>query len=130
MNISSRKVLRWAGIPLGIALIAYLAWDGSKGFSAAGICAGLALLAAAGSMLYLKQLERIGEKNILGRIHAEFAPEAQVPVLEAYQHLKVKELEGLFAKILDDAHGDQNAVKRLSGLAESIGWKAYLENKW
>ena len=43
---------------------------------------------------------------------------------------RTKELEGLFLKILDDARGDVEQVKKLAALAESVGWKAFLENKW
>jgi hypothetical protein len=130
MNGSFRKLLRWIGIPLGLALIVYLAWDGSKGLSAAGILAGISLLAVAAAMLSIKQMEVTSEKNIRQRIRSEVQPESQARVVQVYEHLKGKELEGLFAKILDDAHGDANAIQRLSGLAESIGWKAFLENKW
>jgi hypothetical protein len=42
----------------------------------------------------------------------------------------MKELEYLFAKVLDDAKGDMREVKKLAAVAESIGWKAFLENRW
>lgn len=39
-------------------------------------------------------------------------------------------MEGLFSKILDDGNGDAGKVKKLASVAESIGWKAFIENQW
>ena len=129
-GISSKKLLRMIGIPLAIALVAYLVWDGSKGFSGAGLCAGAGLLLVAGAMAYIKQMELVSDRNIAQRIRTEYPSESQAEVVKAYDHLKVRELEGLFVKILDDAKGDVNVVTKLSALAENIGWKAFIENKW
>ena len=129
-GISSRRLLRMIGIPLGVALVAYLVWDGSKGFSAGGICAGLGLLLAAGAMAYIKQMEVVSERNITQRIRTEYPPEAQSEVRKAYERLKVKELEGLFTKILDDANGDPRKAAQLAVVAEGVGWKAFMENRW
>ncbi len=49
---------------------------------------------------------------------------------ELYDQLKAKELEYLFQKVLDDAHGNLDEARKLTGLAESIGWKAFLETRW
>jgi len=76
-----------------------------NGWGGGGICAGIGLILVAGAMIYLKRLENISERNIDQRIKAEFSPEAQPQVLKIYEHLKIKELEGLFVKILDDAKG-------------------------
>ena len=129
-SISSKRLLKVIGVPLAIALVLYLIWDGSKGFSTAGICVGVGLLLVAGAMLYIRQMELVSERNITKRIRAEYSSESQAEVFKVYEHLKVKELEGLFGKILDDAKGDVNAVGKFAGLAENVGWKAYLENKW
>ena len=95
-----------------------------------GIIASIALLLVVGAILYLKRMQNVTEKDILRRVRAEYSLESQKQVLEFYRHLKTKELEGLFSKILDDAKGDINKVKKLTNVAESIGWKAFLENEW
>ena len=95
-----------------------------------GIIASIALLLVVGAILYLKRMQNVTEKDILRRVRAEYSPESQKQILELYRHLKTKELEGLFSKILDDAKGDINKVKKLTNVAESIGWKAFLENEW
>lgn len=95
-----------------------------------GIIASIALLLVVGAILYLKRMQNVTEKDILRRVRAEYSLECQKQVLEFYRHLKTKELEGLFSKILDDAKGDINKVKKLTNVAESIGWKAFLENEW
>ena len=79
-------------------------------------------------MVYLKRLENITEHSITQRIRNEYPSESQSQVFEIYEHLKTKELEGLFQKILDDAHGDISEVKKYASLAESVGWKDFLEN--
>ena len=90
----------------------------------------IGLLLVVEAMLYLKQMENTAEKNVVQRIRAEYAPESHSEVFELYEHLKMKELEGLFLKILDDAKGDATKVKKLVSLAESMGWQAFLENRW
>ena len=129
MNTSrqSIRLLIYTGIAVVIAVIVYTIWIGG---SSGGICAGLGLLLVAGALIYLKRMENVSTKSVAQRIKAEFPPEIQPQVFDVYEHLKVKELDGLFAKILDDAHGDVNQVKKLAGVAESVGWQAFLENKW
>ena len=129
-SISSKRLLKVIGIPLAIALVLYLVWDGSKGFSIAGICAGVGLLLVAGAMLYIKQMEIVSERNITKRIRAEYPSDLQAEIIKVYEHLKVKELEGLFGKILDDAKGNASQVAKLASVAESVGWKAFMENHW
>lgn len=129
-SISSKRLLKVIGIPLAMALVLYLVWDGSKGFSTAGICAGVGLLLVAGAMMYIKQMEIVSERNITKRIRAEYSSESQAEILKVYEHLKVKELEGLFGKILDDAKGNASQVAKLASVAESVGWKAFMENHW
>ena len=82
------------------------------------------------AMLYLRQLQSVSEKVVSQRIKAEYPPELQPYVFETYRHLKIKELEGLFLKILDDSKGDLEKVKKLASVAENVGWQAFLENKW
>lgn len=38
--------------------------------------------------------------------HAEYPAESQQHVREIYEHMKLKEMEGNFQKILDDTKGD------------------------
>ena len=95
-----------------------------------GIIASIALLLVVGAILYLKRMQNVTEKDILRRVRAEYSLESQKQVLEFYRHLKTKELEGLFSKILDDSKGDINKVKKLTNVAENVGWKAFLENDW
>jgi hypothetical protein len=130
MSIWSKKLLRIAGIPVALALILYLIWSIWTGWDFADIVAGVGLVLVLGAMYYLQRMDIISERDITQRIRAEYPPESQPQIFEMYKHLKIKELEYLFAKILDDAHGNLNEVKKLTGLAESIGWKAFLENRW
>lgn len=81
-------------------------------------------------MLYFRQLDVKADREIAQRIKAEFSAESQAEVSDIYYGLKVKELEYLFGKVLDDAHGDIGEVRKLAALAQSIGWKAFLENRW
>jgi hypothetical protein len=127
-SIWSRRYVRYIGIPLIIVFALYLFWGGSNGFGGGEICAGVCLVLAAGAMVYLKRLENITEHSITQRIRNEYPSESQSQVFEIYEHLKTKELEGLFQKILDDAHGDISEVKKYASLAESVGWKDFLEN--
>lgn len=132
MNINawSKRLLRVIGIPLAIVLVLYLIWSGLNGWGSSDIVAGIGLVLVAGAMIYYKQLEIKADGNVAQRIRTEYSSEVQPQVFEIYQHLKTKELEYLFSKVLDDAKGDLNKVKKLAGLAESIGWKAFLENRW
>ena len=126
----SKRSLKFLGLLLAVALVIYLLWDGSNGWGGSEIFTGIALALVLGAMYYIKQMENKADKNITERIKAEYPSESQEQVLEIYQHLKIKELEGLFLKILDDANGDSSKVKKLANVAESVGWKAFLENHW
>jgi hypothetical protein len=132
MNTSrwSRMFLRYAGISLVILLILYVILGGLNGWGGSETCAAIGLLMVLGAFLYLKQMENITIKSISQRIRSEYPPESQTQVFEAYEHLKTRELEGLFPKILDDAHGDASQAKRLTSVAEGVGWQSFLDNKW
>lgn len=90
----------------------------------------LSLILVFGAIFYLRQMQSVSEKAVSQRIKAEYPTEVQPQVFEIYRHLKIKELEGLFLKILDDAKGDLGQVKKLASVAENVGWKAFLDNKW
>jgi len=132
MNMSNRtgKPLMMAGILIIITLMLLLLWSGLAGVGTSGILAGIALALVLWAMFYLRQMENVSEKAVSQRIRAEYPSESQRQVFQIYQHLKVKEFEGLFLKILDDAHGDVDKVKKLASIAEGVGWKAFLENHW
>jgi hypothetical protein len=132
MNASvwSKRLLKYVGIPLVAGLVLYLLWDGSNGWGSSDIVAGIGLVLVLGGLLYLKQMEVTSERHVAQRIRAEYSPESQLQVFEIYKHLKTKDIEYLFLKVLDDANGDLSQVKKLAGLAESVGWKAFLENHW
>ena len=126
----SKRLVRIVSVSIAVLLFLYLIWNSSNGWGGSEMVTAVGLILVIGAMLYLKQMENTAEKNVLQRIKTEYPPESQSQVLEVYEHMKIKELEGLFLKILDDAHGDVNAVRKFAGLAENVGWKAYLENKW
>ncbi len=119
-----KRPLKYVGVFLVIVLVGSLFLGNSGVFTAVG------LLLIVGAMLYLKQMEDISERTVAQRIKAEYPPETQVQVFEIYEHMKIKELEGLFLKVLEDSHGDINKVKNLASLAESVGWRAFIENHW
>ena len=125
-----QNIWSYAGIGIVIALVLSLLWDSSNGLGGSEIFTGIALLLTIGSLLYLKSMQDVTERDILRRIRTEYSPDAQSLVFDVYQRLKIKEMEGLFSKILDDASGDANKVKKLASVAESIGWKAFIENEW
>ena len=129
-SIVSRRLLRYGGIAVVVALALYLLWVGLHGVGSAEILAGICLVLLIGGMIYLRQSDVRADANIARRIRAEYSSEAQPQVFAIYQHLKTKELEYLFLKILDDAKGDLKEVTKLAGVAESAGWKAFLENHW
>ena len=120
----SKRLLNYVGILLVIVLVVSLLLGNSEIFT------GIGLILVIGAMLYLKQMENVSEKAVSQKIKAEYSSELQPRVFEIYEHLKIKELEGLFLKILDDAKGDLNQVKKLAAVAEGVGWKAFLENRW
>jgi len=131
-NIWAKRLQKYVSSPLVIILGLYTIWGiiikNSAGFEY--ICAGVSVLLVLGAFFYLKQMENVAEKNVKQRIQAEFPTESQPQVFEIYQRLKIKELEGLFLKILDNANVDLNKVKNLADVAESVGWKAFLEDRW
>ncbi len=129
-GVGSRRILRYGGIALAIVLILYLAWVISSGWGTSTLVAGIAVLLFVAAMIYLRQMDLRSDAQIKQRIRAEYLSESQPQVLELYEHLKTKELEYLFVKVLDDAKGNLNEVKKLAGLAESIGPKAFLETHW
>lgn len=129
-NNWSQKVLKYAGVGIIIALVLSLVLDSSNGLGGSEIFTGIALLLAFGAILYLKNLGDITESEVTRRVRSEYSKEIQPQVFEVYRHLKTKELEGLFSKILDDANGDADKVKKLASVAESVGWKAFIENQW
>lgn len=126
----SKRIVGIVGILLAATLILSLLWDGSNGWGGSDIFTAIGLLLVFGAMFYLWQMQNISEKTVSQRIKAKFPSELQPMVLEVYRHLKVKELDGLFLKILDDSKGDLNQVKKLASVAENVGWHSFLENKW
>lgn len=126
----AQSVLRYAGIGIVIALILSLILDSSNGWGGSEVFTSIALLFVIGAIVYLKTMQNVTEKDVTRRIRSEYAQDIQPQVFEAYRHLKAKELEGLFLKILDDSNGDLGALKKLTSVAESVGWKAFIENHW
>ena len=120
----SKKWLNVLGILLTVALVISLLLGSSEAFT------GIGLLLVAIAMLYLKYQENISENEVARKIKAEYPAESQQRVRKIYEHMKIKEMEGLFQKILDDSKGDVQKVKRLASVAENVGWKAFLENHW
>ncbi len=123
-NRIPKKLLNYVGIFLVIVLVGSLFLGSSEIFT------GVGLILVIGAMLYLRQMESVSEKAVSQKIKAEYPSELQPQVFEIYKHLKVKELEGLFLKILEDSKGDVTQVKKLASVAESVGWKAFIENRW
>ena len=120
----SKKWLNVLGILLTVALVISLLLGSSEAFT------GIGLLLVAIAMLYLKYQENISENEVARKIKAEYPAESQQRVREIYEHMKIKEMEGLFQKILDDSKVDVQKVERLANVAENVGWKAFLENHW
>lgn len=120
----SKKWLNVLGILLTVALVISLLLGSSEAFT------GIGLLLVAIAMLYLKYQENISENEVARKIKAEYPAESQQRVRKIYEHMKIKEMEGLFQKILDDSKGDVQKVERLANVAENVGWKAFLENHW
>lgn len=123
-NIVPRRLLNYVGIFLVSALVVSLFLGNSEA------CTGIGLLLVAGAMLYLKRQENVSEQDVAKRIKAEYPVESQAHVREIYKQMKIKEMEGLFQKILDDSKGDALKVEKLASVAESVGWKAFLDNHW
>ena len=119
-----KKLPRTVAVLLVIALVISLLLGNSE------FCTGIGLLLVAGAMLYLKQMENVSERTVAQRIKAEYPSEIQPQVFGIYEHMKIKEFEGLFLKILDDSNGDVKKVEKLASIAESVGWRAFLENHW
>ena len=126
----SQRILKYAGVGIVIALVLSLVVDSPNGLGGSEIFTGIALLLAFVAILYLKNLGDVTEREVTRRVRAEYPKEIQPQVFEIYRHLKTKELEGLFSKILDDANGNADKVKKLASVAESVGWKAFIESQW
>ncbi len=129
-NIWSKRLVRYAAIPVVVLLVIYLAWAFLRGPRSSDIVAGVALLVFAALVISFRRAEITADREIAARIRSEFTAADQPDVLALYNRLKAKELEGLFQKVLDDAHGDLAQVQKLTGLAESVGWRPFLENRW
>ena len=125
-----KQLLRYVGLLLVITLVLSLLWDVSNGWGGSEIFTGIGLLMVLGVIVYFRRMENVSENAVSQRIRAEYPSESQPQVFEIYEHLKRKEMEGLFLKILEDANGDVGKVKSLASLAESVGWRAFLENHW
>jgi len=119
-----------AGILIVIILVLSLPWSGLSGFGISAILARIALALVLWAMFYLKRMEKVSEKAVSQKINADYPSESRREVFQIYQHLKVKEIEGLFLKILDEANGDVDRIKQLANIAEGVGWTAFLENRW
>ncbi len=129
-GIRPRRLLKYAAIPIGVLLALCLVWAILSGPRGADILAGVALLLYIAAMINIQRSEVRADHEIAQRIRAEYPAELQPQVFELYARLKARELEYLFQKVLDDAQGDLAQAKKLAGLAENIGWKAFLENRW
>ena len=128
VKMSKKSQYLWFGTIL--ILVLFLTWDTSNGLGSSEIFAGLAILLVLGAFLYLKNMQNVSEIDITQRIKAEYPIGSQPQIFEAYRRLKTRELEGLFSKILDDAKGDPEKVNKMVSVAEGVGWKAFIENKW
>ena len=129
-SIWSKWLLKYAAIPVALMLALFLGWAILNGPRGADVCAGIGLLLFIAVVIDLKRSEIKADKEITRRIRAEYPAESQPKVFELYDRLKAKELEYLFIKVLDDAKGDPKEASKLAGLAESSGWRAFLENRW
>ena len=125
-----KRLGRSAAVAVVVLLVIYLAWAFLRGPRSSDIVAGIALVIFAGLVINLRRAEIRADREIAERIRTEFAAADQPDVLALYNRLKAKELEGLFQKVLDEAHGDLAQAQKLTGLAESVGWRAFLENRW
>ncbi len=129
-SIWTRRLLKYAAIPVAVILALYILWAILRGPRSADIVAGVALLLVIAYFIAFRRSEVKADRHIEQRIRAEYPAELQPEVFELYSRLKTKELEYLFEKVLDDAKGDLSQARKLTGLAESIGWKAFLETRW
>ncbi len=125
-----KRLGRSAAVAVVVLLVIYLAWAFLRGPRSSDIVAGIALVIFAGVVINFRRAEIRADREIAERIRTEFAAADQPDVLALYNRLKAKELEGLFQKVLDEAHGDLAQAQKLTGLAESVGWRAFLENRW
>ena len=123
-------MIRIVGIGILLALGLSLIFDIPNGLGGSEVFTGIALALAIGAMIYLKNMQNVFTEDIDRRVKAEFDPETRAEVYKVYQHLKAKEMEGLFPIILDKAHGSLSKVRELANIAEGVGWKAFLESQW
>lgn len=129
-TIKFRELISYAGLGIIITLVISLLLSTSDGLRGSDIFSGIALFLALGAMLYLRNLQAVSEREVRQRIAKEFSTAEQPLVFESYRHLKARELEGLFLKILDDAQGDLSKVRKLASIAESTSWTSFLEGRW
>ena len=129
-GVWSKWLLKYAAIPGVVILVLLVVWAILSGRRGADIVAGIGLLLFALYMIDLKRSETRADRTIAQRIRTEYAADDQPQVFDLYDRLKAKELEYLFQKVLDDARGSLAEAQKLTGLAESVGWKAFLENRW
>jgi hypothetical protein len=130
IGLSSRRMLRYGGIALLILAVLYLGWIGGRSWVASSICAVVSIVLYAAGMLYFRQQDVNADREIAARIKAEFPPDSQAEVDDIYFGMKQRELEYLFGRVLDDANGNVAEVRKLAALAQSIGWKAFIEKRW
>ncbi len=128
--LSPKRLLRYGAIALVIVVIVDMSWVAWHSWLGSSLCTGMGLVLFAAAMYYFRKQDVKAEQEIVARIKAEYPPESQSEVYDIYYGLKLKELEYLFGKVLDDAKGDIREVRKLAGLAQSIGWKAFLEHRW
>src|SRR5512141_1440260 len=126
----SKRMLKYGGIALVLAALVYVSWIGWRSWVTSSICTGVGLLLFGAAMYRFRQQDVRADREIAQRIKAEFPPECQAEVADIYYGMQMKELEYLFGKVLDDAKGDVKEVRKLAALAQSVGWKAFLENRW
>ncbi len=129
-SIWSKRLLRYAAVSVVVLLAIYLVWAFLRGPRSSDVVAAIALLVFGALVINFRRAEITADREIAERIRTEFSAADQPDILALYSRLKTKELEGLFQKVLDDAHGDLAQAQKLTGLAESLGWRAFLENRW
>ncbi len=129
-RIWARRLLKYAAVPVIALLAIYAAWAVMRGPQGADIIVGAALLLLIAYLINMARSEARTDRIIALRIRAEYAPESQPELFALYDRLKFKELEYLFEKVLDDAGGSLPEARKLAALAQSIGWRAFLESRW
>ncbi len=129
-RIWARRLLKYAAVPVIALLAIYAAWAVMRGPQGADIIVGAALLLLIAYLINMARSEARTDRIIALRIRAEYPAESQPELFALYDRLKFKELEYLFEKVLDDAGGSLPEARKLAALAQSIGWRAFLESRW